>query len=589
MVYHKTIDLIFFQNTIGPIHNFFLKLLKNLVVKNIVLIEESNIDFNSNLCVLTGETGSGKSILLDALSLAIGVRSSSRLLRNGEKQGSAVATFDIKDNKKCRELLAEMAIDFDDDIILRRILTEDGKSKAFINDVAVSQSFLSKIGEELVEIHGQHDQRGLLNPSFHRDIVDEYGNLREQRKVVAEVYGKMRSTEDNLLELLDRRENIDREIDYLEHILNEIKNMNIQPNEEEELSEKRTLLMNREKILTVMESVKNTLEGQNSVSKAMVSAQGHLSRNINLGNGILAEGENVFEQIIDDFEKGLLEFNEGINKLYRVYNNLDFDGDSLNAVEERLFALRSLCRKLNISSDLIFNYQNDIEEKLNKLKGQNIEIGELEIQTKELKQKYLMEAEKLRIQRKLAAERLKNELTNELIPLRMGTTRFETEFIDLNENAWSISGIDGVRFLVAVNAGANLDDLSKVASGGELSRFMLALKVVLSKVKSVPTLIFDEIDTGVSGAVADAIGERLRKLGESLQVLVITHLPQVASKGDNHLKISKEEKSGKTYTIIEKLDNEARHIEIAKMISGEIVTDEALKVANKLLDSSSRQ
>lgn len=558
-------------------------MLQNLIIKNIVLIDEANIEFNNNLCVLTGETGSGKSILLDALSLAIGVRSSARLLRNGEKQGSVVATFNIKDNKRCQKLLNELEIEFEDEIVLRRILNNDGKSKAFINDIPVSQAFLNQVGEELVEIHGQHDQRGLLNPSFHRDILDAYGNLREQRKMVATLYNNMKNTEAQLLELLNQKDNINQEIEYLEHILDEIKKMNIQENEEQELNEKRILLMNKEKVLDILENVKSLVDGQNSVSKAVVTAQGHLSRNINIGENIIEEGKNAFEEIIDGFEKSLIEFNEAMNKINIIYENLDFSELTLNDVEERLFAIRGLCRKLNITADILPNYKDELEQKLSKLKNQNVEIGDLEIKTKELKQEYLKEAEKLRVQRKSAAEELKKELIEELIPLKMSSTRFEVEFTDLNENSWSSAGIDGIRFLVAINVGTNLDDLSKVASGGELSRFMLALKVVLSKIKSVPTLIFDEIDTGVSGAVADAIGERLKKLGQNLQVFVITHLPQVASKGDNHFKIHKEVKGDKTCTVIEKLNNETRKIEIAKMISGEVITNEALMMAEKLL------
>ncbi len=561
-------------------------MLQNLIIKNIVLIDEANIEFNNNLCVLTGETGSGKSILLDALSLAIGMRSNARLLRNGEKQGSVIATFNIENNKKCHKLLNDLGIDFENEIVLRRILNNDGKSKAFINDVPVTQAFLNQVGEELVEIHGQHDQRGLLNPSFHRDILDAYGNLREQRKIVAVLYHNMKNTENQLLELLNQKDNINQEIEYLEHILDEIEKINIQENEEQELNEKRILLMNKEKVLDILENVKGLVDGQNSVSKVIVTAQGHLSRNTNIGQNIIEEGKNAFEEIIDSFEKSLIEFNEAMDKINIIYENLDFSELTLNDVEERLFAIRGLCRKLNITTDILPDYKEELEQKLNKLKNQNVEIGDLEIKTKELKNEYLKEAEKLRIQRKSVAEKLKKELIEELIPLKMSSTRFEVEFADLNENAWSSAGIDGIRFLVAINLGTNLDDLSKVASGGELSRFMLALKVVLSKIKSVPTLIFDEIDTGVSGAVADAIGERLKKLGQNLQVLVITHLPQVASKGDNHLKIYKEVRNDKTYTVIEKLNSETRKIEIAKMISGEDVTNEALVMAEKLLVNS---
>ncbi len=560
-----------------------MTLLKNLIIKNIVLIDEANIDFNNNLCILTGETGSGKSILLDALSLAIGVRSSSRLLRNGEKQGSVVATFNVDGNSSCKQLLDEMGIAYDDEIILRRVITDDGKSKAFINDIVVSQNFLNQIGETLVEIHGQHDQRGLLNLSFHRDILDEYGHLTQQKNTVADLYEKMKATESDYLNLLNNKDSIEKEIDYLEHITDEIRKMNISAGEEEELNERRNILMNKEKVLSVLENVKNTVDGQDSVVKMISSAQSILSRGINLGENLLDEGKNAFEDVIDYLEKSIIEFNEGLNKIDLIYDSLNFDEYSLNDVEERLFAIRGMARKFNIPSDSIPDFLVECEKKLEDLKSKNVEIGDLDKNFNELKKQYLTEAEKLRTQRKAIAERLKGEILEELRPLKMENTRFETEFTDLNENAWGRNGIDGVRFLVSMNAGTNPDDLSKVASGGELSRFMLALKVVLSKVKSVPTLIFDEIDTGVSGSVADAIGERLRKLGQNLQVFVITHLPQVASKGNNHFKISKKVEGGKTYTIIEKLDEEQRKQEIAKMIAGDVLTDEALNMADSLL------
>ena len=560
------------------------KLLENLLIKNIVLIDEANIDFNNNLCVLTGETGSGKSILLDALSLAIGVRSSSRLLRNGEKQGSVVATFNIKNNFSCQELLKEMDIDFDDEIVLRRVITEDGKSKAYINDIAVGQTFLNRVGEELVEIHGQHDQRGLLNPSFHRDILDEYGNLKDQRNKVNFLYEKWKEIENKYLDILNRKDSIEREIDYLEHVCEEIRNMNIQVGEEDELNDKRNILMNKEKVLSVLENVKNVVEGQNQVVKSIATAQSYLSKNNSLGDNLIEENKNAFEDIVDDFERSILEFNEGMNKIELIYENLDLNETTVDEVEERLFAIRSMARKFNISSDLLPDFLIETEKKLNDLKTQTVEIGDLETQSKQYREEFLKESLKLRDQRKFVAGKLKEEIIEELIPLKMGNTRFETEFKELDENNWNKNGIDSIRFLVAINAGTNLDDLSKVASGGELSRFMLAFKVVLSKVKSVPTMIFDEIDTGVSGVVADAIGERLKKLGQNLQVFVITHLPQVASKGDNHFKISKESRDNKTYTIIQKLNKEERINEIAKMISGETITQEALTMAKKLLN-----
>lgn len=558
-------------------------MLKNLSIKNIVLIDEANIDFDDNLCVLTGETGSGKSILLDALSLAIGSRSNSRLLRNGEKQGVVVAVFDIKENNSCKNLLDEIGIDCDNELILRRVLTQDGKSKSFINDVAVSQNFLNQIGSELVEIHGQHDQNNLLNPSYHIGILDQFGDLMEQKKIISNLYDDMQETGKKLNLLTEQKESRDKEIDYLNHVISELKRLNVSAGEEEELNFKRLNLMNKEKIIDVINSVKEILEGQNPVTKSIGNAQSHLSRNSKLGENLLENGQNAFETVVDYLEKSLVEFNEAISKLYDIQNSLDFDEYSLNDVEERLFAIRALARKLNIESDNFANFQIELEEKLKNLESENIEIDDLSSKYKRLKEEYINESLKLREQRKIAAKKLEDNLLTELIPLKMGNTVFKVNFKDLNENDWSRNGIDGVKFVVSVNPGTIPDDLSKVASGGELSRFMLVLKVVLSRIKSASTLIFDEIDTGVSGSVADAIGERLKKLGENFQVFVVTHLAQVASKGKNHYKISKEVRDNKTYTLINKLDYNSRLQEISKMISAKNVTDEALALAENLL------
>ncbi|MDR2760265.1 MAG: DNA repair protein RecN [Rickettsiales bacterium] len=561
-------------------------MLSNLIINNIVLIDEANINFGPGLCILTGETGSGKSILLDALSLAIGVRSSGRLLRNGEKQGSAVASFSIKNNKKCLELLREQEIEIEDELVLRRILTSDGKSKAFINNIPVSQNFLRDVGERLVEIHGQHDQRGLLNQSFHLDILDEYGNLKAQKATVGKIFQELSETRNKFNELNNARDNVEKEIDYLEHVIREIKSLNPGENEERELDEKRRLMMNRGKILKVLDNIKNIIDGQNSISKLISSAQGYLSRNINYGENLLEEGKNAFEEIADLLEKSAIEFGEALGKIDLIYENLGYSEETLGDVEERLFSIRGLSRKLNISCDLLGQFGMELEQKLSGLKNQNIEMGNIKNKIFELEKQYKYEADKLSEQRKIVAETLKDELLNELAPLRMEKVRFAVEIKELGKENWSKNGIDSVKFLTATNVGTELDDLSKIASGGELSRFMLAFKVVLSKISSAPTLIFDEIDAGVSGAVADAVGERLKKLGQNLQVLVVTHLPQVASRGARHFKIEKEDNGATTRTAVKLLSMEERKREIAQMISGDRATDEALGVAEALLRSS---
>ena len=561
-------------------------MLENLSINNIVLIDKLNVQLSNGLCVLTGETGSGKSILLDALGLAIGYRSNSRLLRNGESSGSVVATFDIKNNEACKNLLKEMDIESDDEIIIRRILYSDGRSKAFINDVQVTQNFLQHVGETLIEIHGQNEQIGLLNSSNHREILDNFGNLIQKRNVVSEIFEKMKTSENKLKDLLEQKDNIEKEQDYLKHIINEIESLNLHANEEQELAEKRILMMNKEKVLNLLNDIKESLDGQYNIEKGISSAQHTISRGVALGENLLENGKNAFEDIIENLEQASINVNEALSKIDEIYDNLGFDNNTLESVEERLFAIRGLARKLNIQPDLILDLKVELDEKLSNLENQEVIIGDLEQEVRELKNNFLLKAKELSELRKETAKKLSKELINELIPLKMEKTVFDVEFKELDENNWNKYGIDGVRFIATTNPGMPMNELSKIASGGELSRFMLALKVVLSKVNSVPTMIFDEIDTGISGAVAEAVGERLKKLGQSLQVLVVTHHAQVASKGNYHLKVRKEQKDGKTNTLVEVLTDKNRINEIARMFSGEIITDDALKVAEKMLTSS---
>ena len=559
-------------------------MLESLSINNIVLIDKLNIHLDNGLCVLTGETGSGKSILLDALGLAIGYRSNSRLLRNGETMGSVIADFNITNNQNCKNLLNELGIDYDNNIIIRRILYNDGRSKAFINDIQVTQSFLQNVGETLVEIHGQNEQIGLLNSSNHREILDQFGNLLDKRNIISNIFEKMKTSKDKLEELLSKKDNIEKEKDYLKHIINEIEALNLQPNEEQELAEKRILMMNKEKVLNVLNEVKDSLEGQYNVDKGISSAQHTLSRGVRLGDNLLEKDKNAFEEIIENLEQASININEASSKIEEIFDSLGFDNNTLESVEERLFAIRGLARKLNIQPDYILDLKMELEEKLSNLENQEVIIDDLEKEVKELKNNFLSNAKELSNSRKEIAKKLAEELMNELKPLKMEKTVFDVEFKELDENNWNKYGIDSVRFLASTNPGTPMNELSKIASGGELSRFMLALKVVLSKVNSVPTMIFDEIDTGISGAVAEAVGDRLKKLGQSLQVLVVTHHAQVASKGNYHLKVQKVQQNDKTNTNVIVLEGKDRINEIARMFSGEIITDDALKVAEKMLN-----
>lgn len=558
-------------------------MLESLDIKNIILIDNLHIDFTNGLCVFTGETGSGKSILLDALLMACGSKVSVKLLRNGEKQGSVEASFNIKNNDKVQKLLNEQDIEFEDTIILRRTINEDGKSKAFINNVSTTQSFLQIIGKEILEIHGQHDQTNLLNSSYHRGILDEYGELLPLRNEVSELFDKMKILEERFKSLNEEKENIEKEKDYLQNAIKELKDLDIQENEEEQLNEQRISMINKEKIIDILNDVKNIIDGINPISKQIVNAENYLSRGNAFGENLLEKGKNAFEDIIDDFERGLIEFNEGLSKVDEIYENLDYSEEKVNEVEERLFLIRNLARKYNIQSIFFNDFLIELKKKLENLENQTIEMDDIKVNLNKTEKEFLEKAKILSQKRKETAQLLSKELMEELIPLKMDKVIFDVDFKELSLEQANKYGIDNVKFIASTNIGTKLDELSNIASGGELSRFMLALKVVLSRIHSVPTMIFDEIDTGVSGAVADAIGERLKKLSKNLQVFVITHLSQVASKGDLHLKVSKESDSNSTKTKVEILNKNSRIEEIAKMISGEIITPEAISMAKILL------
>lgn len=570
-------------------------MLKNLTINNIVLIDSLDVEFDRGLCVLTGETGSGKSILLDSLGLALGVRANSRLLRSGNKQGFVVAEFNISNNPECKYLLDENALPVHDELVLRRVIYDDGKSKAFINDVPVGQALLSQIGSTLVEIHGQHEQRGLLNPSMHRELLDNFGGLEELLHTTQNSYERYREIESELGALRSKRDEAEREEDYLRHISKEIEDLDPQEGEEEELAEKRNILMNKEKIISTINSIRDDLEGNTNISKAIASAQGQLMRSKGLVDGFGSydgeenEGEdsnstNIFENIFDTLERAIIEVNEAVSSLDSLYSEVLEGGGNVDEVEERLFAIRGLARKFNIHPDDLPRFLEEIQAKIKLLENQEITMGNLERELEFARNKYIENAKLLSKKRHESAKELEKTLLDELAPLKMGSVRFKVEIKDIEDEArWTKYGANTVRFIASTNPGTPLDDISKVASGGELSRFMLGLKVSLSRIKSVPTIIFDEIDTGIGGAVADAVGQRLKKLGDHLQVLVVTHHPQVASKGNHHLRVRKSSTAETTNTIIDELNSTERLTEVARMLSGENITDEALATAKNML------
>ncbi len=556
-------------------------MLNQLSIRNIVLIEACEIAPARGLCVLSGETGAGKSILLDALGLVLGARADSLLVRSGEMQGSVTAEFDIADNEPAQAVMRELELEPADTVILRRSLSADGKGRCLVNDQPVTVAGLKKLGETLVEVHGQHDQRSLQDMGLHRALLDDYGRLLMQRKEVAGAYRQWRMVNDEVEQLQASIQQTAREQEYLQHMRSELKQLDPKAGEEEALSQQRTVMMQSEKLFAVLNEVIGELNGKGVVA-ALRGAQRTLSRSP-------LTQTSAFNSISDGLDKAAIEVEEALFALEKIGQDATFNPEKLEQVEERLFALKAAGRKYNLPVDELPQLYQEVVEKLSLIDSQEHRLQAVAQRAAEARTAFLGVAGRLSESRRKAAAKLEKAIEAELKPLRMEGTRFRVRLEPQEETNWSESGVDLVHFECATNVTKGTKEvayapLSKIASGGELSRFMLAMKVALSSVRSVPTLIFDEIDTGTGGAVAAAIGERLHRLAGSAQVLVVTHLPQVAARGSQHWLVSKREQARKVITLVEELPAAARKEELARMLAGATVTEEARRAAQKLLE-----
>ena len=551
-------------------------MLTSLSIHNIVLIDKAEIALSSGLCILSGETGSGKSILLDALGLAIGFRANFRLIGSDENKAQVAAEFDISQNQICKNFLSEndlLDAESPNFLRIRRAINENSINKIFVNDVAIGVNLLAKVGETLVEIHGQHDQRGLLNPAAHLSILDEFavnGNLLKNLK---KIYENLREVEKKIAEIAAKKEAAEREKDYLTHVVQELESAELKADEESELIAKKDFLISKEKILNFSGDLKLHLVEANS---QLISAQKILIRNQNFGEDFNGLSEKIDRQN-DELDSAISNIHDLVRKISAGENNL-------NEIEERLFFIRSLARKFSVPIDSLPQIILDAKEKLKLLSNEVAAACELENQRLALNNDYKKIADELSLRRKKSAKILSEKVEAELKFLKMGEVKFLVDIACDGLETCSQVGYEKVRFTASLNKNS-FDDISKIASGGELSRFMLALKVALLDVKSVPTMIFDEIDSGIGGSTADAVGKRLKTLSEKLQILVVTHQPQIASKADNHFKISKIISGDKAKTKIKKLDKQDREQEIARMLSGEEISVEAVLAARSLIEN----
>ena len=555
-------------------------MLARLSIRDIVLIERLDIEFATGLAVLTGETGAGKSILLDAFALALGGRGDAGLVRHGAEQGQVTAVFDIPKNHPATKILAENGLDDTGEMILRRVQLADGRTRAFINDQAISVQTLKAVGAALVEIHGQHDERALVDAATHRRLLDAFAGLEKDVTAVEALWDARRAANTELEEHRAGMERAAREADYLRHASDELKQLAPKDGEETSLASRRTTMMQGEKIASDLREAQEVVGGHNSPVAALSAAVRRLER-----RGV--NSPSLVEPAVRAIDIAINALEEADQHLQAALAATDFDPAELERIEERLFALRAASRKYSTPVDglaaLAAKYAADVvlidagASRLKKLEQAAIQADAL----------YAAAAKKLSAARQKSAEKLNKAVNAELAPLKLERAKFITQ-VTTDEAAPGPQGFDRVEFWVQTNPGTKPGPMMKVASGGELSRFLLALKVVLSDRGSAPTLVFDEIDTGVGGAVADAIGGRLARLAGKVQVMAVTHAPQVAARADQHLLISKDalDKGKRVATRVNALAADHRREEIARMLAGAEITAEARAAADRLLKAA---
>ena len=554
-------------------------MLSDLSVRDIVLIEKLDLSMAGDLTVLTGETGAGKSILLDALGLALGARGNAALVRHSCEQGTVTAAFSLALDHSVFALLDEHGIGADGELVVRRIQTAGGQSRAYINDQPVSVNLLRQVGALLVEIHGQHDDRALMDAGEHRRLLDAYGGLQADVAGVREAHKAMISAEQTLEAHRALLAKAEAERAYLEHVSAELAELAPEPGEEAALADKRQVMMHAEQFAESINEALAALRGDGTLQARLNAALRKLERRRDQAGGRL-------DEVCAALDRVLAEVNEAQIALDAARHSFEFDPRELEVAEERLFALKAAARKHNVPVDALPALAEKFAGDLQALADGGTKLEELEAAANAARGRFMERAEVLSRHRLEAAERLDAAVSAELAPLKLERARFRTAVTQDSERGKAY-GLDRVEFLVAANPGTAPGPLAKVASGGELSRFLLALKVVLAAKGSAPTLIFDEIDTGVGGAVADAMGQRLARLADGLQVVSVTHSPQVAARADQHLLISKMEMVGddeeRMVTRVTDLSDASRREEIARMLSAAEVTDEARAQAERLL------
>ncbi len=550
-------------------------MLVRLAIRDIILIDRLDIDFGAGLAALTGETGAGKSILLDAFALALGARGDAALVREGAEQGQVIAVFDLAKKHPARRMLAANELDVEDELIVRRVQFVDGRTRAFVNDQPVSVQVLRALGASLVEIHGQHDDRAFVEAATHRALLDAFGGGESKAAEVARLWEERRARDAAVAVHRENIERAQREAEWLRHAVDELGRLGPETGEETTLAERRAAMMQAEKVAEDLRATLDSVAGPQSPVPPLGTAVRRLERRI-------AQAQTLIAPVVKAIDQALTALDEARVHLEQALRVARHDPLELERIEERLFALRAAARKYNVPVDELAALARRYEGDLALIDAGAERLGALEREAQAAATRYREAAQALSAHRRATAQKLDAAVNAELRPLRLDRAQFSTEITGEDEGP---HGLDRVEFWVRTNPGTRPGPLMKIASGGELARFLLALKVVLADRGSAPTLVFDEIDAGVGGAIADAIGVRLTRLAAGVQVIAVTHAPQVAARADRHYLISKDAlaKGQRVVTRVAELAAERRREEIARMLAGAEITAEARAAAERLI------
>jgi len=555
-------------------------MLVRLTIRDIVLIDQLDLEFDSGLSILTGETGAGKSILLDALALALGARGEGALVRHGQPQGQVTAVFEVDRELPALAAAREQGLQSDGELIMRRVQLADGRTRAFVNDQPVSAQTLRTLGAGLVEIHGQHDERALVEPASHRALVDAYGGLGQEVDAARQAYAALRRAQARLDAETARLSAARADADYLRHAHEELSRLAAGPGEEEALASRRTAMMQAEKVAADLRDAHDSLGGDAAIRQRLAAAARRLQRREAQAPGLIEPCVKALYVAVEalDAAEGVVETS---------LRAADFDPKELERVEERLFALRGAARKYATPVEGLAALAQRFGADLAVLDAGEAELKKLAAAVEEAQRDYGQAAGALAAARALSARELERAVNRELAPLKLERAEFSVA-IASDPGVIAPEGIDRVEFHARTNPGSRAGPLARIASGGELARFMLALKVALADRGSAPTLVFDEIDAGVGGAIADAIGQRLARLAARAQVLAVTHAPQVAARSSHHFRIAKNAvgKGERVATRVKALDGAQRREEIARMLAGATVTEEARAAAASLIEGA---